>query len=268
MSAPTLLLLKLVLTPALIAAASLAARRWGQAVGGWLVGLPLTSAPIAFFLAIEHGSSFAADAAAGSLAGALAEAAFCVAYAGTARHAAWPAAFVVGSAAFAVVGAVTQRSTLSMPSLTALVCVALALSLAALPRRRARVSSATAPRWDLPARMASATVVVLAITGFAATLGPRLSGILATYPVYAATLTVFAHRESVAAAVQVLRGLLLGLFAFAAFFVALGSSIERVGITAAFALAAAAALLIQGASLMLVMRSGGQQNLQGGNSRE
>ena len=48
------LLLKLVLTPALIAAASLAARRWGQAVGGWLVGLPLTSGPVAVFIALEH----------------------------------------------------------------------------------------------------------------------------------------------------------------------------------------------------------------------
>jgi len=34
-----MLLLKLVLTPALIAAASLAGRRWGHAVSGWLVGL-------------------------------------------------------------------------------------------------------------------------------------------------------------------------------------------------------------------------------------
>ena len=74
------LALKLLLTPILIATASLAGRRWGQAVGGWLVGLPLTSGPVAFFLALEHGAGFAAVVAFGSLAGALAEAAFCVAY--------------------------------------------------------------------------------------------------------------------------------------------------------------------------------------------
>ena len=39
--------LKLVLTPTLIGAASLAGRRWGPAVSGWLVGFPFTSAPIA-----------------------------------------------------------------------------------------------------------------------------------------------------------------------------------------------------------------------------
>jgi hypothetical protein len=33
------LALKLILTPLLIGGASLAARRWGPAIGGWLVGL-------------------------------------------------------------------------------------------------------------------------------------------------------------------------------------------------------------------------------------
>src|SRR5262249_12756510 len=78
------LVLKVLVTPALIGGASLAARRWGHQVSGWLVGLPLTSGPIAFFLALERGTSFAAAAAIGSLAGAVAEAAFCVAYAAAA----------------------------------------------------------------------------------------------------------------------------------------------------------------------------------------
>jgi hypothetical protein len=63
------LILKLVVTPALIGAASLAGRRWGAAVGGWLVGIPLTSAPIALFLALDHGAHFAASASVGMLLG-------------------------------------------------------------------------------------------------------------------------------------------------------------------------------------------------------
>jgi hypothetical protein len=97
------------------------------------------------------------------------------------------------------------------------------------------------------------TVLVLAITGAAEALGPRLSGVLATFPVYAAILTVFAHRAGAAAAVQVLRGLLLGLFAFAGFFVVLGILIEPLGVAAGFALATVAALVIQGGSLALVV---------------
>src|SRR5437879_3357737 len=58
-----ILIFKLVAAPLLIGAASLAARRWGETVSGWLIGLPLTSGPVCFFLAVEQGSGFAAAAA-------------------------------------------------------------------------------------------------------------------------------------------------------------------------------------------------------------
>ena len=47
-----ILVLKLVVTPLLIAAATLVARRWGPGVGGWLAGFPLTSAPVSVFFAL------------------------------------------------------------------------------------------------------------------------------------------------------------------------------------------------------------------------
>jgi hypothetical protein len=65
----TTIALKLILTPILIGSASLAGRKWGAALGGWLVGLPLTSGPIALFLALEQGTAFASRAALGILFG-------------------------------------------------------------------------------------------------------------------------------------------------------------------------------------------------------
>src|SRR6185437_4208153 len=107
------LTLKLVLTPALIGAATLAGRRWGQAVGGWLVGLPLTTGPVAFFIALDHGAAFGAAAVMGSLVGAVAEAAFSVAYAWSAVRGprlldGWPPALLAGSAAYAATALVLQ----------------------------------------------------------------------------------------------------------------------------------------------------------------
>src|SRR6266536_4576434 len=101
-AAVDILILKLVATPLLILFASLAGRRWGESVSGWFVGLPLTSGPVVFFLALEEGSGFAAGAATGCLAGAAAEADFCLAYAAAARHAGWPLALVAGTAGFVV----------------------------------------------------------------------------------------------------------------------------------------------------------------------
>ncbi len=54
-----LLLLKLLLVPALIWAITLAAHRWGPAVGGWLSGFPVVSGPILLFLVLERGPDFA-----------------------------------------------------------------------------------------------------------------------------------------------------------------------------------------------------------------
>jgi hypothetical protein len=61
--------LKLTLTPAVIAGATLAARRFGPSVGGWLIGLPMTAGPVLLFLAPEHGARFADHVAVGLVAG-------------------------------------------------------------------------------------------------------------------------------------------------------------------------------------------------------
>src|SRR5437660_411979 len=113
----------------------MAGRRWGPGVSGWLVGFPLTSGPVAFFLALDQGVSFAAGAA---------------------------------------------------------------------------------------------------VAGFAH------------------------HLEGPGPAIRVLRGLLLGLFAFAGFFFVLVLSIERAGIAQAFAAATAAALILQAGALWAMRRESPQ----------
>ena len=82
-----MLLLKLALSPTLILVASLAARRWGVLVAGWIAGFPLTSGPVSIFLAVEQSPSFARLAAEATLVGVVAMTGFCFAYARLApRH--------------------------------------------------------------------------------------------------------------------------------------------------------------------------------------
>lgn len=52
-----ILALKLILAPIIIGSASLAGRRWGPAVSGWIVGMPLTSGPVIFFVALRDRKS-------------------------------------------------------------------------------------------------------------------------------------------------------------------------------------------------------------------
>jgi len=254
----TVLVLKLALTPALIAGASLAGRRWGGAVSGWLVGLPLTSAPIAVIFTVEHGPHFAARGAVGSLSGAIAEAVFCLGYAWSGSRG-WPVALVCGTVAFAAAASVAQSLPLSprlpVPLLPLYGAALLGLAAAArlLPSPRRRAASTPPPRWDLPVRAIVATALVVVLTAVATVLGPRLTGLLAVFPVYAAVLATFARRhEGRDGALAVLRGVVLGLLSFATFFFALAALLGRIDSVAAFACAAVAALAVQAASFRRV----------------
>ncbi len=251
-----LLLLKLSLTPILIGGASLAARRWGPSIGGWLVALPLTSGPVALYLALDQGNAFAAGAAKGSIAGLLGDATFALAYGLVARRAGWPVSVACGFAAFGTT-ALAMQPVLPAPAIVvfAVVAAAMVICLALAVPAPAGSDAAPAPAWDIPARMVVGTGIVLAITAAAETLGPSLSGLLAALPVYVTVLAVFAHHlEGPGSAIHVVRGLQIGLFGTIVFFLVINASIERLGIAVAFGTGLVAVVMVQTVSLRLLRR--------------
>ena len=188
------LALKLILTPLLIALATLAGRRWGPGVSGWLVGLPLTSGPISFILAWQQGRPFAAHAAVGTLGGLSSVCFFCLAYALISAALSWPAASALALGVFLVSAALWNA--LSLPLLPTIVILAAAIAgtFALMPRRAAPDAALTQPKWDLPLRMVVATGFVLALTAASSALGPRLSGIISPLPIFGVILAAFTHR--------------------------------------------------------------------------
>jgi uncharacterized membrane protein (GlpM family) len=253
------LILKLMVTPALIGAASLAGRRWGAAVGGWLVGIPFTSAPIALFLALDHGASFAASASVGMLLGTISQAIFCLAYFWSAsRGVGWLASFGCGCVGFAASTVVLHLLSVPLIQASLATLIALVVVLFLVPRKpderdKSGSSATSPPRWDIPTRMVVATVFVVLLTAVAPVLGPYLSGLLSPFPLFGAVLVVFVHRsEGATSAMKLLRGLLFGLFAPAGFFVALCALIEPLGIGLGFAAASATALVVQGFTLRML----------------
>lgn len=252
----TVLIFKLFTTPTLILLATLVSRRFGQAVGGWLVGLPLTSGPIAVFLAIEQGSQFGQLAAGGSLKGTVAQAFFATAYVRLARRWHWPMCLLGATISFFVAGVVLDRFDLSTFSLIVIACVALASALWMIGAPTIREESAESPPWDLPVRMLVATALVLLITSIANLIGPGLSGLAATFPLFAIVLAVFAHQHHGGPAAQrVLRGLVLGLFGFVGFFGTVSLLITRVGVATTFVAALAVNLAISAIAYPALRRS-------------
>jgi hypothetical protein len=217
--------------------------------------LPLTSGPIALFIALEAGTDVARQAAGGSLLGASAQVAFAAAYVLASRRLPWSASLLVAALAFFAVA-------FAVPAMPPLLTYGLLLAsvgtfLATLGRRQTGGRSKhSPPTWDIPARVVVATALVLAISSLAPVFGGRFSGILATFPVYAAVLATFAHvTRGPGEASGVLRGLATGLLGFGAFFLALGYLLPVTGIALSFAGALAVGFAVQAATLPLVRRA-------------
>lgn len=249
--AVAVLAVRVLLAPCFVVCASLVARRFGARIGGVVAGLPVIAGPILLVLALQHGSTFASRAAVGVLLGMVGLAAFVLAYVATARRHPWPSVVVAAYAAFAL-GVIAMRplSVGALPAL-AIACGSLVLTLWLLPRPPRVDAAMLAPApWDLLFRAACTTVAVVSVTALATSLGPHLSGLVTTFPIITAVLSVFTHaHRGRDEAIRLLRGFTLGFFSYAAFAFVVAVTIRPLGVAGCFALATALALGVQAAGV-------------------
>lgn len=239
----SLLAVRLLLAPALVVLASLAARRWGPRAAGVAAGIPIVAAPILLVLALDHGPRFGGGAARAALLGVAGSAAFALVYGHVAVRARWPWSLLAGWAAFFAVAAVVASVSVPAPVGLPVTLAAVALARLGLPRGHgpARLPGAGRPSWDLALRALSAAALVVAVTELAGALGPRATGALAPFPVAASVLCAFTHvQDGAAAVVALLRAMLFYFAAFAAFCFSLALALPALGTAAGFAVAVGA----------------------------
>jgi hypothetical protein len=245
-------LLKISLVPVVVWLASVAGRRWGHAVSGWISGLPLIAGPISVFLAQDPGPAFAAASATTTLQVTGAAALHCWTYAWAARRLGWLASLLAGWAAF-VLGALALGAV-PLPPLGgfALALATLALLLATLPHVPPASGPVHIPGVELAVRIVAAAALAAVVMLGASVLGPRLSGVLITFPITGSVLPAFTRALYGAdATARLVAGFVSGLFAFAVFHFVAAASLEALGAAAAYPLAVVAALAATG----VVMRA-------------
>ena len=240
----TVLALKLLLAPLLVVASSLAGRRWGPRVTGILIVLPVVAGPILLILYLDQGSRFAAAAASAATLGIVPLALFVVLFGYLSRRHGW---FLTLVASWLVVLAVDLAlAQVDVPVAVALVLALLALHGASALLRRLHpppLPPPPAPWWDLPARAVATVVLVLLVTGTAASVGPALTGVLTPFPIALSVVCAFATAQTGHGGVlTLLRGVVPGLDGFALFCFLLAITIERIPAVVAFAIATAAAV--------------------------
>lgn len=238
-----MLLLKLTLAPLLILLVSLAERKWGAAVSGLLVGLPLTTGPVLLILSLERGAVFSAHTSVGSLLGLAALAAFALTYARVSRSRGWAPSLLVSTGCYVVVATVLLNQPLRTGTWAFLLaCCALVAARLSLPRTLStEAKPQTFGNGEVVVRMATAAALVFSLTGVATLLGPAVSGAVAMFPIYTSIVAVFNHMKSNAQALSVLKGAVTGGFGTAAFLAILIVSLGSLPTGFCFVLAVAGA---------------------------
>jgi uncharacterized membrane protein (GlpM family) len=250
-----LLALKLLLVPALLAIISMAARRWGPGVAGWLAGFPSLTGPILFFLAIERGAEFTVPASVFALSAVSAALVFGIAYAWACLRMRWPGAWLCALLAWlAAVGALVNVP----PTLAGSLAISLGLLVLAprlFPKPRGQWGASAVPPHELVLRMAAGAGMVLAVTAVAETVGAAWTGVLAVFPVFSSVLAVFSQRANGPGfVVAMLRAMTGGFYAFIAYCVAVALLLPTEGVAVTFTVAVATAVVVQGAARAVTLR--------------
>jgi hypothetical protein len=241
------------LASSLVGVATVTARRWGDGVGGVLSAFPLIVGPVLLVAAERHGTAFAAQAAGATLVGLASVSAFALTYARTASRRGWPGSLMAGWAAAAVVGILAGRADVGLAVAALVAAGAIVTAGLALPPAGGAAARLPAPRGELAARMALTAALIVALTLAADRFGPVAAGALSALPVLASVLAVATHRSyGRDALVDLLRGMVAGLGAFAAFCAIVGGLVDHAGVAVAFTAGTAVAIAMQTATAVAV----------------
>ncbi|MCP5036512.1 MAG: hypothetical protein GY945_02815 [Rhodobacteraceae bacterium] len=190
----TLILVKIACTMAAVLGLSLVAERVSARAAGVLAGFPHGIAIVLYFIGVEQGADFAAEASLFAVAGLGANVVLAFAFARLSERPVGLAA--IGSIAAFLAVAGVMRLIAPGPVLAALLTLAIISAVWWLLRRgnhrELSVKPAIGPG-ELLLRAGFAAAIVVFITGIAALLGPEKAGLLAGFPVVTFPLLVIMH---------------------------------------------------------------------------
>jgi hypothetical protein len=209
---------KILLVPTIILIISYAGRILGPKVSGLLGGLPIILGPIILFLKIEKGDVFAISTAKNSILGISSLAIFCLSYALLCRKKNITFCLISSILLFLIS---TFCLSLINPNLfygilLSLTIITLALTFSPKPSKEPTKTPIS--NKELLYRILAATFMVYILTMLADFLGPKLSGLLAPFPIAGSILCYFTHLNYGAdATIKIIKGFLTGLYGMLAF---------------------------------------------------
>jgi hypothetical protein len=236
------ILLRIGLTPIAFALVSKAQSRFGDWIGGRLIGLPLTTGPFLLTVCMTSSRITAAHAAAGVTNGQMAVVVFCSGYAWAARRMR-PLPATASSLAIALFAVVGLSSFAGTWSAAGAVWITIAASLALWPwaRHEPRAAAGTlaaAKPAPMLQRALISTCVVATMSTLVPILGARPAGIISSAPILLSIMLPGTHRQTgPAGAAAMARGTIVSMAATVAFSAVLATSLPQMSVATALLLA-------------------------------
>jgi hypothetical protein len=260
------ILLRIALTPIAFALVSRAQTRFGDRIGGRLIGLPLTTGPFLLTVCLTESRTVAARAAAGVTSGQMAVVVFCCGYGCLARRLR-PLQATAASLSLALASVLALSPVAGPWSAATAVWLVIAASLVFWPWPAERADAAETGAEDEKAGLAGpapvlqraviSTVMVATMSTLVPVLGPQLAGVITSAPILLTIILPSTHRRNGAAGAAALaRGTIVSMAATVAFSVVLSSSLPLLSATAALLLSAAVLCLLVAATVPLDRCSG------------
>jgi hypothetical protein len=188
------LLLRMAIAAAFVVSASIITERSGPVIGALVATLPVSAGPSYVFLAIDHDAAFIAQGALSSLPVNAATIVMALTYVVLAQRHGLMTSCASAFAVWIAMASVIRMFDWTLTAGLAANLIAFGICIPLLARYRHVKMPMVTRRWyDIPMRAALVATLVAIVVSTSGWVGPRISGIIALYPVVFSSMMVILH---------------------------------------------------------------------------
>jgi hypothetical protein len=188
------LLLRMAIAAAFVVTASVITERSGPVIGALIATLPVSAGPSYVFLALDHDAAFIAQGALASLPVNAATIFMCLTYVMLAQRHSMAVSCGSAFAIWIAIASVIRQFDWTLTAGLAANLIAFGICIPLLAGYRHVKMPLVARRWyDIPMRAVLVATLVAIVVSTSSWVGPRISGIIALYPVVFSSIMVILH---------------------------------------------------------------------------
>lgn len=189
-----ILVLRMAIAAAFVVTASIITERSGPVIGALVATLPISAGPSYVFLALDHDAAFIAQGALASLPVNAATIVLGLVYVVLAQRHGLVASCGAAIAVWIALASLIRQFDWSLASGLAVNLIAFGICIPLLARyRHAKMPLVTRRWYDVPFRASLVATLVAIVVSTSSWVGPKVSGIIALYPIVFTSMMVILH---------------------------------------------------------------------------